>query len=132
MFFECLLLGFGLDSFCMGFEVFYKLIFEIGVVWDLVYNIYLGNWVELGLIFGLIFVVMGVVLFVVLIGIICWCGLYYIVVIVVVGVMVIVVVYSMVDFSFEMVVNVYLFIILVVMGFVRLCCCFKLLVVDEV
>lgn len=120
MFLERPLLGFGLDSFRMGFEAFHKPTLETGVVWDLAHNTYLGNWVELGLIFGSIPVVMGVVLFVALIGIIRRRGSHYTAAIAAVGVMVTAAVHSTADFSLEMAANVYLFITLVAMGSARL------------
>lgn len=120
MFQERPLLGYGLDSFRVGFEAFHQPNLYPGVVWDLAHNTYLGNWVELGLFFGSLPVVITALIFVTLIGIIRRRRSHYTAAIAAVGVIVVAAVHSTADFSLEMAANVYLFITLVAMGAARL------------
>ena len=113
------LVGFGLDSFPVAFELFHQLPLSSDSVWDYAHSTYLALWAELGIIIGSIPLVLGLLLGARLIQVIRRRQSDYPLAVAALAALLVAAIHSLVDFSLEIQANVFFLLALMALGIAR-------------
>lgn len=113
------LLGYGLDSFPVAFELFHRLPLSSDSVWDNAHSTYLALWAELGIVVGSVPVLLALMVGTRLVQIIRKREKDYALSVAALAALVTAAIHSLIDFSLEIQANVFLLLALTAVGIAR-------------